>query len=54
MTSIICMSISHKPLLNAVSSLYLICYTLNIKYIMFTHPLNLILVNKKFNIMAPP
>ena len=36
MTSIICMSISHKPLLNAVSSLYLICYTLNIKYIMFT------------------
>ena len=32
MTSIICMSISHIPLLNAVSPLYLICYTLNIKY----------------------
>ena len=42
MTSIICMSLSHIPLLNAVSPLYLICYALNIKYNVHTPP--------KFNI----
>ena len=46
MTSIICMSLSHIPLLNAVEPLHPINYALNIKYNINIPPY-LILMNKK-------